>query len=388
MNPPVIDSLFQSLDLESNLLPFLKYSGWVQASDNKSHWIVFHGEQDVNGQPLELVFPRGKKNTEESKAYITKAVELITELKNEPLQLVIQNIVSYDRDFLYIKNTDSNDNNAIELKLAVNQINNLKSTLEYSALSEKDARPYFTSVSATARTAVKNFLFGHTFAGSFGFTIETPRLSDPFKFIQQTLPMEDDYLPPVIIPYERRIMERIARGLKYTKQAEQQKDHTILLEEYPSGFNSNMCSSIVGISKDRTSTVEFRISWSPKVKPGEDVENLQPYKIKENGYQILAYTADLLKERKPEVVTIRGNVRGLTSSDNPHNLGTRRAVVVRTVIPNSKRLTDVIVELERDDYSKANKAHIDWSEIQVSGILSRSGAGWRLLNIQGFSVLS
>ncbi len=85
-----------------------------------------HGDHDIHGQPLELVFPRVGRNEEEIRSYITKAVGLLTEIKGEPLQLVAQSIVSYDRDLLYVRNTQTVDDNAIPFTLAVDQIINLK----------------------------------------------------------------------------------------------------------------------------------------------------------------------------------------------------------------------------------------------------------------------
>ena len=389
MLPPVIDKMLQSVDLKKNLLPFLRYSGWVDSPEKNKNWIVLHGEMDIYGHPIELVFPNESNSYEEKQSYIIKAVALITALKKQPMQIVLQSIISYDRDLFYVRNLETNDNNAIVLQLAVSQINNIKSTLEYSASLEKNAKPYFVNVNSSARKIVNNFLFGHTFAGSFGFTVETPRLPEPLKFIQKRLPFEEEEdMSLVNIPYERRIMERVARGLTYTKEAEEARNHNILINEYPSGFNSNMCSSVIGILNNKRTDVEFRITWSPKVKPSEDVEGLQPIKIKENGYEILDYAAKELKKRTPEFITISGHVKALTSSDNPLNLGTRRAVVIRTLLPNTNRESNVIIELERDDYAKANKAHIKWQNIQVSGILSRSGTGWRLLNVQGFKILT
>jgi hypothetical protein len=388
MNPSVIDKLLQSIDIENNLLPYLRYSGWIEYHEPSDNWIVFHGEQDINGQPFELVLPRVNKSHEEKQSYIIKAVEILTALKNEPMQLIAQSIICYDRDIFYVRNTEAEDTNALPFKLAVNQIKNLKRTLEYSASSEKDARPYYYNLSQVARKEIDNFLFGHTFAGSFGFTVETPRLSNSPQFIQQRLFDDDQYPLQANIPIERRIMERIARGLKNTKFAEESRDQSILVEEYASGFNSNMCSSIVGMSESKRSNVEFRIAWSPKLKPGDDIVDIKPVRIHENGYEILDYVAKELKTLKPKYLSLTGHIRALTSSDNPQNLGTRRAVVLRALLPNARRTTDIILELERDDYSLAIKAHEDWQNIEVSGILSRSGTGWRLLNIRNFKVLA
>ena len=383
----IVDRLIHLVDIEFNLVPFLKYSGWDEVESKNSRWIVLQGASDVDGKPIQMVFPR-HRTEEEGRKYAVKAVEILSALENEPLQLTLQSVINYDRDMLYIRNTDTGQSDAISLNLAVGQVYNLRRTIEYSACSEKEAKPYFLSRSPIAKTTVRDFLFGHTFAGSFGFTVESPRLPDPPKFIQQRLPLNgDDAPPPVDVPFVRRVFERIARGLNYAKQAENEKNHRILIDEYASGFNSNMCSAIVGMSQDKRATVEFRIRWSPKIKAGDDVIQSEPIQLRTNGYDILEYAAKELKTTKPEHIRFVGHIRALTASDNPYKPNTRRAVVIRGVLPEIKRLVDVIVELDREDYAKANEAHIGWQNIEVSGVLSRSGTAWRLIDVRNFRVL-
>lgn len=383
----IIDRLIHLIDIEFNLLPYLKYSGWSEVESENSRWIVLQGAEDVAGKPIQVVFPR-HRTEEEGTKYAVKAIEILSAVENEPLQLALQSVINYDRDMLYIRNTETSQSDAISLNLAVGQVQNLKRTIEYSACSEKEAKPYFLSSLPVAKTAVRDFLFGHTFAGSFGFTIESPRLPDPPKFIQQRLPLDGDNTPsPVDIPFVRRVIERIARGLNFAKQAESERSHQILIDEYASGFNSNMCSAVVGMSQNKRASVEFRIKWSPKIKTGDDVSQHEPIQLNTNGYDILEFAAKELKTTKPEHIKFVGHIRGLTASDNPYKLGTRRAVVIRGVLPEMKRVADVIVELDREDYAEANEAHIDWKNVQISGVLSRSGTAWRLIDVRDFKVL-
>ncbi len=389
MNSSDLRNFRKKIDIQNNLIPFLTLSGWVLDDINNKNWFILHGENDNQNKPLELVLPKNKSDETLLENYINKAIELLSAVKNEQSQIIIQSILYYDRDQIFIKNSDQLDSDAIELPLAFNQIKNLKRTIEFSGTAEHDAKPYFRYASPYSREITKKFLFGHTFRGSFGFTIHAPRLSLPNKFIQTRLNFEEN-LPAIIksdIPFERRIVERIARGLNYTKVAEEKQDYEVLLHDFASGFNSNMCSSIIGISNERRSSVEYKIVWSPKIKQGSDLDENINVRIHENGYEILEYVAKQLKIRKPEMIVLSGNIRALTASDNPFNQQTHRAVILRGQIPDSKRATDIILDLEREDYNKAINAHKNWQIVRVSGVLSRSGSGWRLLNIKDFSVL-
>lgn len=387
MSKSILDALLESVNVESNIVPFLKYSGWSQAENDNPRWIVMHGGHDAEEQPFELVFP-AKANTSDAQPYIVKAVELLTALRSEPMQLVVQSVIKYDRDIFYVRNVDT-DENAISLDLAASQISNLRKTIEYSICVEREVKPYFNEPTSMARRVVKDFLFGHTIAGSFGFTVEAPRLPDPPEFVQPKLPEVDDDepLPVPDVPFTRRVVERIARGLLLTKQAQQDRDHTVLVNEYASGFNSNMCASVANMSSHRMSAIEFRITWSPKIVIDDDVTQNLPAEIREPGYAMLKDVAERLKKTKPDYVEIVGYVRALTTNNNPQNLGTRRAIVVRGQIPTAKRVTDVIVELDLEDYLKAHDAHMKWRNVAVDGILARSGVGWRLLNPRNFRMI-
>lgn len=387
LNISPLDKFIQAVDLETNLLPFLRYAGWEQADLANTHWLVLHGERDARNHPLELVFPLDK-HSPDRRAYIHKAVELLAALRAEPLPGVVQSIINYDRDQLYVRNLETDTENTLPLNLAVDQISDLRRTIEFAACSEREAKPFFLTPTPIAKRVVRAFSFGHTFPGSFGFTLHTPPLPAPLKFTQANLFTEADYAPPPVnVPLERRVMERLARGLQFAKQAEQERHHQLLVQEYASGLNANMCAALVSLARGKSAAVEFRLAWSPKIKPGEDVAQIKPIRFLKGGCDILEYAAKALKSQKPDVVDVIGHVRALTSSDNPLSSETRRAVVIRGLYPGVKRALDIVVELERDDYAKANRAHIEWQTVQVSGIISRSGTAWRLLNVKDFQVL-
>jgi len=79
---------------------------------------------------------------------------------------------------------------------------------------------------------------------------------------------------------------------------------SLLVREYTSGFNSNMCSAIVGISQNKQPTTEFRIAWSPKIKASTDIAEIEPIKLRTSGYEMLEDAARILKSVKPEFVPV------------------------------------------------------------------------------------
>lgn len=378
--------LFEELQIESNLVPYLELTGWETVDDPSERWFVFRGEVDSEGEPLEIVLPRNP-NARDLRIYVENAINLLSALADETIQDTLQRIVYYDRDVLCVRNLETEEYNSITLRVAAQQVQELKQMVRFAACSEREPKPYFLSGELEiAKRMIEHYRFGHTFSGSFGFTIESPIVHLPSPYIQLTLLPKGEEPPSPRMPAERRVMERIVRGLATTQQATTSLDSQLLVREYSSGFNSNMCQTIVKMSREKR-PLEYAVFWSPKIMPPEDVERVSPVRLIERSYDYLAYAAKELRQLKPEHVVVRGRVTGLTSRDDPLGASARRSVVIRGMFPDVTRSVDVIVELDRDDYVTANGAHINWNTVEVDGIIGRSGHAWRLSDPTNFRVV-
>jgi len=378
--------LFEELQIESNLVPYLELTGWEAVDDSPERWFVFRGEVDSEGEPLEIVLPRNPK-ARDLRIYVENVVNLLSALADETIQDTLRRIVYYDRDMLCVRNLETEGYNSITLRVAAQQVNELRQMVRYAACSEREPKPYFLSGElGIAKKMIEHYRFGHTFSGSFGFTIESRIVRLPSPYEQLKLLPEGDEPPSPRMPVERRVMERIVRGLAITQQATTSLDSQLLVREYPRGFNSNMCQAIVKMSREKK-PLEYSVFWSPKIMPPQDIEGVGPVRLIERSYDYLAYAAKELRQLEPEHVTIRGRVTGLTSKDDPLGASTRRSVVIRGTFPDITRPVDVVVELDRDDYVAANGAHIDWNTVEIDGIIGRSGHAWRLSDPTNFRVM-
>jgi hypothetical protein len=374
------------LKVEENVIPYLSFTGWKQVPA-RNQWYVFQGGRDANDEPLEIVLPRNPE-ARDLRFYLENAVGLLAALKDEPEEEIIRRIVFFDRDVLSVRNLETGEYNSITLKLAARQVYDLRNLVNFSACSEYEPKPYFLQGQLSiARQMIEHYRFGHTFEGSFGFTIESQIVRMPSEHYQLNLFSESP--PALTMPVERRVMERIIRGLEVTHQATRRQEPQLLIREYASGFNSNMCSAIVKMSQGKKSPLEYSILWSVKLNPAEDIERIAPIRLSETSYDYLEYAAEELKKLEPEFVTVIGKVVGLSSRENPLESSTniKRSVVVRGRYRSDMKPIDVIIELGRDDYIVANDAHLSWKTVEVSGILSRSGNAWRLTEVSNLRIL-
>lgn len=376
--------VFADIRVEGNLVPYLQLTGWQESKEANNRWFVYQFSSKTDGDALEIVIPKNPR-ARDLKIYVENAINLLSALSEETNDDIVRRIVYYDTDVLHSRNIHTGEYNSITLRMASQQVTQLKQLVNFSAFSEYSPKPHFLSnENSTSRQMVEHYRFGHTFAGSFGFTILSPIIHLPQPYVQMKLFGEAPLasLPPI----ERRVMERIIRGLATTRQAVRRNDPQILIREYASGFNGNMCQSIVRMSQDKRVPIEYKVFWSPKVKPADDINEIQSYELSELSYDYLEYAANELKKLKPEYVTVKGRIVGLSSKDNPLGATAHRSVIIRGRYRNDMRPVDIIIELNKDDYVTASQAHIEWVIVEVNGVLSRSGYNWRLTDASNFKI--
>ena len=367
--------------------------GWKLSETNKK-WFLYEGGTDIHGSPLEIAIPRSA-TVSDLNIYIVNAVNLLSVLANESAETTIRRIKHYDSDVLNMRNIETGEYDSITLKLAERQVSKLKQLIAYSACSEREAKPHFNSMYSIGHRMVEHFRFGHTFHGSFGYAIESPLIHDSHIFKQEYQPplfevesFVDEKL--VVAPVERRVMERIIRGLHATGLATSERTPNVLVREYASGFNANMCIALANISQEKALPVEYSVLWSPKLAPSEDIREFTTIRLNETSYHFLEEAAETLKVIKPEHIRIRGLVTDLSSAGDPlGDIDSTRSIAVRWINrPENGRPVKILLSVNKDDYIKAHQAHLSWSTIEVTGIVQRVGTIWRLFEPSNFEVVN
>lgn len=375
-------SLVQTLRI-ADLVAYLEGTGWQRVRGTNGRWMVFQRALDNTDEPLEIVLPH---NTEapDLPLYLASAVNTLSLLRDSEPEETVAAISAYNLDVLRIRNPHTGDYYSIPLRVSAQQVNNCRNLVAFAASSEREPRAHFNQVSQTGHEMVEHFRFGQTFAGSFGYTIESRLIRS--AVIQKSLFTESR--AQLILPIERRVMERIARGLLSINDMRTSKDWERLVHNYPAGLNANMCQALIAISVGKQIELEYRIQWSPKITPSPDVREIQTILLNRSDYDILEQVAQKLREIDPEQVTIRGQVTDLSAKNNPFGLQEvpRSATIRWTNRP--ERPIDVRVDnLRVEDYNAAWNAHGKWHMVEVRGELLRKGQEWRLYNYHDFKII-
>lgn len=375
---------------------YLSLIGWTQESSLNKRWEVFVGAEDAEGEPLEIVLPTATQSIED-KFHLASAVNLLSALAEEKPETVITRIKLQEYDVLRIRDIETNKYHSIPLNLAAQQVQAMKRLIAFSACSEEEARTHFNTYQIKqAKDMLGHYRFGQTFAGSFGFSIESKIIREPSRYIQKRFTLDEptngdeneEDINPVYLPIERRVMERVIRGLMVTQQLSDSGSIERLVEEYHSGFNANMCEAIVEMSEKKSMPIECNILWSPKIQPSRDIASVQSILLTGRNYYQLERAAEQLKNKEPEVMVVRGRVTDLSASDDPlGNPDAKRSVIIKWTYRPVGRPIKIIVSLDKDDYLTAIKAHQEWWTIEITGILQRAGNIWKLAKPQNFTVV-
>lgn len=373
----------------ANITTFLDEEGWKLEKEGDDRWYVFSGEENSDNDSFEIVLPKTTRSPEYP-LYVMHMIEILSSLANKSHELIIEDIQNICRDVLLVRVDGSADARSIPMHLVAKQIPNLKQLVAYAACSEKTQRTHYRD-SSQGKTMAEHFQFGHTVAGSFGYRVESA-VGEKVLFREDSeqlrqLEIFPDQEVEEIPPLERRVMERIVRGLAATAKSANVDDITPLVDGYFSGFNANMCYALLEISKGHEEPIEYTASWSKKFPVPLDVEEHSRIRIDRSHFVYLDDAREHLMTQQPEKITIEGMVTALSSEDDPRSDDVdNRAVIVR-ITSGKFKARKLRIALGKRDYERADKAHMNWSTISVTGEMREIGSHWHLSDPSDLKVI-
>ncbi|MDE2749991.1 MAG: hypothetical protein OXI34_13605 [Chloroflexota bacterium] len=344
-----------------HIASYLQFQGWELAHQNR-RWLVFHGRKSTSGDPFEIVLPRDIDESD-YRFYVGQAIKILSSLNRQTPATTANDILrydlnKYDRDIFNIRILDNADMSSIPLRLAHKAIAGLQELFASATISEeKKPRPYFPRVRSNPSKILDMIRFGHTFSGSFGYSVESP--------VKIQNPGQQD-----MFPLQRRVLERIVRGLVNADKAAKDQKVEPLLDGFEFGFSANMCDAILGISDDHNKVaIEYSIEWSNEIVVAEDLRTFKGVYIQQDHLEFLAQASEIMRQVQPELVTIEGHIVNLRSPDDPQSEADVDRKVTVEWNKDDGTTRKVVVKLDKEQYNEALTAHKYNRLLSVTGLI-------------------
>ncbi len=356
---------------------YLFLHSWKRTDFSSDRVVIFSGPDDDEGNSLELVLPQNM-DFADARVRLADAVNLVAAVEDRSVYEVLRSIAAVDRDIVYMRVLNGRQRLSISLERGVTILKELRDLVAFSACAEQDPRPYFAKATAKGKEYAEKCYFGHTFRGSFGFSIESPVPPSPKDRL---------FTEP---PFERRVIERIFLGLASARDAVLSGAIEDLTETYDTGLNANMCEALIHILENSTDAgLEYRVSWSPNYDPPEELRSRSTVRLEQGGIQYLDSAARKLRTPKQSaLMTVTGRIVQLRSNIAPDEdvTATEEHTITISGKDGDSIMRKLRVSLSPPEYREACDAHKDGKDVSVSGRLEKVGKFWALMAPKDFSV--
>ncbi|MGC8541536.1 MAG: hypothetical protein ACP5QA_13035 [Phycisphaerae bacterium] len=357
--------------------------GWTKTNHPNPNFLVYENGVDDNGDPIKLVLPNGN-DFADAPDKIASAINLIAWKRGSTVEEIMQLIRNRGTDIFRQRLIGNTKITGLPLELAATVIGHLRELVYYSACAEEDPQPFFEKGRKIGRDYTTLCRFGHTFAGSFGLSIEMPIPPNPRSNLIQAEPSA---------PLERRIMYRIMRGLITASKGVREGEVAILTDNYATGFNANLCETMAGLTEVLAGLKsEYSMLWSPEFQVADDLRDAQPVMIDPGEFRRFFESAakSLRKVKESQETAITGSIiqlRADLEDDGGENLFHGRKITIKWDIGTGRSI-NIRAALNADDYKLACDAHKDNRMVQITGIPEKLGKSWDLTSPKHFRVLS
>lgn len=350
---------------------YLTSHGWSKvAFDRKKMQFFVMRSEDSNG--LRIMLPATDKYIDISDR-ITQAIEVLSQIEERSVVDVCMDLLTTTSDSLRVRLQIPNTKTSIPIENASRHVKSIKNLLLYSACSEIKNLPHFEHPIPAAQGMLTSFEFCHTFQGSFGFEVSS------------TVVKENTTADFFEAPANRKIVERIARGLISLEKAVSFEDPDIMIKSYETAMNARMCDAVSQIGLGGELNFGVDIDWASAVKPEEDVLKFKSQYIGEEHVSMLNYVSEKLKIIAPELKSISGLVVNLHCTTNPTDGAARRIIAIK-VNHTEFGVIEVQLALGSEAYQLALSAHSEGKRLAATGQLQRVGNTWSLNAISSVNV--
>lgn len=367
----------------NRLRTYLISNQWKEISSNNSKIVLF-SEPIEEPDPLQIALPSSDIYTDTGKRMLD-AIAMLSDYQNCTIDQTINHILNVTYDIIKKRIKNSVSSEWISLKAASRLVDQLRKIAISASKDEKRlvmlANP---RIKQPPRPFIESARFAHTFSGSFGFT-----LLIPLPATKQGAVLEE------ASPFERKVTERIIRGLSLVESATRINNPNLIIEAKDKAFAADACEAVADLWKDNES-LDFavNIEWSSFWEPADDLRDIREISLPPQTQDVVRAAASSLREQEGfPPAEIRGLVTTLhcenelgAEADFDDTEDYDQSIVVKWPI-EPEVFRHVKISLTRADYLKAVEAHRTGREVSAHGLLQKSAPLYRLHEPSEFNIL-
>ena len=358
---------------------YLSFTGWKRdTSFANPKLMVFQNDNEGN---LRIAVPA----TTAISDYITRVYDLIltlsslTDCAENDIIASLKSAYTDRMQFRII--AESSKNGKIPLDYAARCIEGLKELVLYAACAEEKACPVCVRTFNNAKVNLDKFQFEQTEIGSFIFNVGVQVADEDNEqlFLPEVNPQP--YEPP-----EHRIVKRIEKAiLQIDDVAERKITMSNLVENaYEEGITANMCDAISMLKpEDGDIELETSIHYAEAI-----TRAVIPPTVRKFDNIHFALVDDISRRYKDctliEDVTLRGMINMLSKSASAAEEGENTVRLFTKIEGKSRAVT---LHLSPENHTLACDAYRDDREVEVSGVIDKSGKYWFFSEVNSFRVI-
>ena len=347
----------------TDLKLYLEQSGWRRMPSREARWTTY--ELTAKGaQGVELLLP-AEEGYKDAAERIQDAVVALSQIENRDQIAVARDLLSVNADSIAFRLVVAQEAESIPIADAARHVKAIRNLLQFGYCSELEPRRHYEDPIPAAIGLLQNFSFCHTFRGSFGFEV-TNAIAKPQK--------TGDLFS---VPTQRRVVERIARGVVLLEEAVEKDDPSILINAYETAMNARMCDALSEIGLDGQIQFDLDFTWARAIAPAADVSEAGTFRIAEPQVQVLHFASEQLKIVEPRADRIIGQVVNLHCVTDPADGSARRTIALKVSHAEFGNI-EVKLALGPDAYLVAIDAHAKGQKLLATGQLQRKGSTWTL----------
>lgn len=342
---------------------YLDETGWEYIPLKRNNIKIYQYERkDI----FEQVNVPISKELIDYKQAMYNVVKTISDIEKKSVEQIMLYLLNPNTDILKIRLSKQNiESGTIMFDDAIRLYDNAKKLLAATALDIINPKKiHYGRIDEPVQSFLNQCRFGQTEIGSYVVSVICPfaELSDTDEYKQLSIFSDEEQCANSLT---RKVTNKLMDNIAYIKNQIDNGEEKVLSNE-DVRISSNFFEALNGMNlQSENMFIEFTTEWAPAVKRNRSINN--HIKISNDYYQPIKNVIDCIKDKTAKRTEIIGRIKQLSASPIVDKRKDGRIVVV--YIDDNNKAKSITVNLQKEDYENAVKAHQYGKTVKIIGDL-------------------